>query len=212
MGGRAANSALTPALSPRERENRRPLLGESKTLGRAGVSALNRRAHGASNSDVRPKRDAGYLFPLPAGDSGSAQRQGEGEGGLQLSGTRHIEWRGALFPFAYRPFASALAFRALPSPSPRPSPLGRGGSIAASGDVFNSGRTVAEYPLICRILKASKNQRPTERTCGLRAKGKARGTLSGTPSPCSECAVASSPWATRRAESAASETPAGSAR
>jgi hypothetical protein len=50
---------LTPALSPGERENRPPLRGESNALGRAGVSALNRGARGASGSDARLKQDAG---------------------------------------------------------------------------------------------------------------------------------------------------------
>ncbi len=44
---------LTPALSLGERENRPPLRGESNALGRAGVSALNRGAHGASENDAR---------------------------------------------------------------------------------------------------------------------------------------------------------------
>src|SRR6266849_5419093 len=35
-------TALTPALSPRERENRPPRSGESNALGSAGVSALDR--------------------------------------------------------------------------------------------------------------------------------------------------------------------------
>src|SRR6266571_8357177 len=64
---------LTPALSLGERENRPPLSGESNALGRAGVSALNRGAHGASGSEVRLKKDAGCWFPLPR------ERQGEGE-------------------------------------------------------------------------------------------------------------------------------------
>src|SRR6266704_4685454 len=65
---------LTPALSLGERENRPPLGSESNPLGRAGVSALNRRANGASGSDIRTKNDAACLFPLPAGEG-----QGEGE-------------------------------------------------------------------------------------------------------------------------------------
>jgi hypothetical protein len=65
---------LTPALSPRERENRLPLSGESNALGRAGMTALNHGVYGASGSDVRPKKEAGCQFPLPAGEG-----QGEGE-------------------------------------------------------------------------------------------------------------------------------------
>ena len=65
---------LTPALSLGERENRPPLRGESNALDRAAVSTLNRGAHGASASDLRLKKDAGGLFPLPAGEG-----QGEGE-------------------------------------------------------------------------------------------------------------------------------------
>src|SRR5438552_3316928 len=61
-------------LSLGERENRPPLLGESNALGRADVSALNRRAHGASGSDARLETDAGCPFPLPVGEG-----QGEGE-------------------------------------------------------------------------------------------------------------------------------------
>ena len=80
--GRAVASALVfraslpphPALSLGERENRPPLRGESNALGRAGVSAFNRGAHGASGSDVQPQKDAGCPFPLPAGEG-----QGEGE-------------------------------------------------------------------------------------------------------------------------------------
>jgi hypothetical protein len=80
--GRAVASALVfraflpphPALSLGERENHPPLRGESNAVGRAGVSALNRGAHGANRSDVRPKKDAGRQFPLPAGEG-----QGEGE-------------------------------------------------------------------------------------------------------------------------------------
>ncbi len=66
--------ALTPALSLGERENWMPLYGESIALGPAGVSALNRGANGSSESNDRPKKDAGCLFPLPAGEG-----QGEGE-------------------------------------------------------------------------------------------------------------------------------------
>ena len=44
---------LTPALSLGERENRPPLRGGSNALGRAGVSGLNRRAHGATENDAR---------------------------------------------------------------------------------------------------------------------------------------------------------------
>src|SRR6266704_6583519 len=51
-----------------------PLYGESIALGPAGVSALNRGANGSSESNDRPKKDAGCLFPLPAGEG-----QGEGE-------------------------------------------------------------------------------------------------------------------------------------
>ncbi len=65
---------LTPALSLGERENRPPLSGEPNALDRAGISALNCAAHGASGSDVHPKKDAGCKFPLPAGEG-----QGEGE-------------------------------------------------------------------------------------------------------------------------------------
>ncbi len=54
---------LTPALSLVERENRPPLRGESNALGRVGVSALNRGAHAASESDARLKQDAGCSFP-----------------------------------------------------------------------------------------------------------------------------------------------------
>jgi len=92
------SSALTPALSPRERENRSPFGGDSITHGRSRVSALNRGAHGASGSDVRLKKDARGQFPLPVGEG-----QGEGEGSLQLSGTRRFALRGTLFPFVYRP-------------------------------------------------------------------------------------------------------------
>src|SRR6266849_8408212 len=80
--GREVASALVfqalvpphPALSLGERENRPPLRGESNALRRAGVSAWNRRAHGASGSDARLEKDAGCPFPLPAGEG-----QGEGE-------------------------------------------------------------------------------------------------------------------------------------
>ncbi len=92
------SSALTPAFSPRERENRSPFGGESITHGRSRVSALNRGAHGASGSDVRLTKDARGQFPLPVGEG-----QGEGEGSLQLSGTRRFALRGTLFPFVYRP-------------------------------------------------------------------------------------------------------------
>jgi hypothetical protein len=128
--GRALASALVfraflpphPALSLGERENRRPVRGESNALGRAGVSALNRAAHVASGSDVQPKKDAPRQFPLPAGEG-----KGEGEGGLQLSGTRRLAWRGALFSFAqssrlHRQFASALVCGALLPPHPGPLP------------------------------------------------------------------------------------------
>src|SRR5437899_12396571 len=49
----ARHFPLTPALSLGERENRPPLRGESNAPGRAGVSALNRRAHGASENDAQ---------------------------------------------------------------------------------------------------------------------------------------------------------------
>jgi hypothetical protein len=62
-----------PGPLPQERENHPPCRGESNTVDRAGVSGLNREAHGASKSDVRPKKDARFQFPLPAGE-------GEGEG------------------------------------------------------------------------------------------------------------------------------------
>src|SRR5713226_10570436 len=77
MGGYLFQNMLADqlrCLSLGERENRPPLSGESNALGRAGISALNRAAHGASRSDVRPKKDAGCQFPLPAGEG-----QGEGE-------------------------------------------------------------------------------------------------------------------------------------
>ncbi len=66
---------LTPALSLGERGNRPQLRGESSARARAGVSALNRGAHGASGSDARPNKDAGCWSPLPGGEG-----QGEGEG------------------------------------------------------------------------------------------------------------------------------------
>jgi len=76
--GRAVGSAVVfrallpphPALSLGERENRAPHSRESSALGRAAVSALNRRAHGASGSDNRLKKDAVGLFPLPWGGPG----------------------------------------------------------------------------------------------------------------------------------------------
>ena len=46
----AIHSLAFPSL--RESENRPPLRGESNAMGRAGVAALNRGAHGASESDV----------------------------------------------------------------------------------------------------------------------------------------------------------------
>jgi hypothetical protein len=49
----AIHSVAFPSL--RESENRPPLNGESNALGRAGVSALNRGAHGASEKDARIK-------------------------------------------------------------------------------------------------------------------------------------------------------------
>jgi hypothetical protein len=119
--------AFIPALSFEERENRSPLSDESTARGRAGVSAFNRGALGASGNDFRPTQDAGCLFPLPwrEGESSAAispipsassrrspgavfplpagEGQGEGEGGLQPSGTRRFARSGALFPFAPRP-------------------------------------------------------------------------------------------------------------
>ncbi len=92
------SSALTPALSPRERENRSPFGGESITHGRSRVSVSNRGARGASGSDDRLTKGARGQFPLPVGEG-----QGEGEGGLQLSGTRVFASRGTLFPFVDRP-------------------------------------------------------------------------------------------------------------
>ena len=63
-----------PGPLPKERENRLPMSGESNALGRARAWALNRGAHGVSESEVGLKKDAGYLFPLPAGEG-----KGEGE-------------------------------------------------------------------------------------------------------------------------------------
>src|SRR6266446_8105378 len=59
-------------------------------------------------------------FPLPAG-------QGEGESGLQWSGTWRFAWRGALFSFAqnsrgHRQFASARVCGAFLPPHPSPLP------------------------------------------------------------------------------------------
>jgi hypothetical protein len=53
--------------------------------------------------------------------------KGDGEGGLQLSGTQRIAWRGALFSFAqnsqlHRQFANALVCGALLPPHPGPLP------------------------------------------------------------------------------------------
>src|SRR6266478_7698778 len=84
--GRGVASALVfraflpphPALSLGERENRPPLRGESNAQGRAGVSALNRGAHGATGSDARLNKDAGCPFPLPPGEG---QGEGERDGG-----------------------------------------------------------------------------------------------------------------------------------
>src|SRR6266581_8858089 len=92
---------LTPSL-PEERENRTPRFQPS------GAPRLV------------AARDA--LFPLPAGEG-----QGEGEGGLQLSATRRLAWRGALFSLAqnsqlHRQFASALVCGAFLPPHPGPLP------------------------------------------------------------------------------------------
>src|SRR6266446_10050666 len=61
-------------------------------------------------------------FPLPAGEG-----QGEGESGLQWSGTWRFAWRGALFSFAqnsrgHRQFASARVCGAFLPPHPSPLP------------------------------------------------------------------------------------------
>jgi len=69
-------------------------------------------------------------FPLPAGGSGSAQRQGEGDGGWQLSGTWRFAWDGVLFSFAqsgrlHRQFAGALVCGAFLPPHPGPLPEAR---------------------------------------------------------------------------------------
>src|SRR5712664_3815611 len=69
-----SSKSQTPALSLGEREDRALLSGESKPLGRVGVSALNREAHDASGSDARLKQDAGCWFPLRGGEG-----KGEGE-------------------------------------------------------------------------------------------------------------------------------------
>ncbi len=54
-------------------ENRPPLRGESNAAGRAGVSALNRRAHGASENDARLEK------PQDARSLSLREGQGEGE-------------------------------------------------------------------------------------------------------------------------------------
>src|SRR6266851_6185055 len=125
-----------PALSLGERENRSPLSGESNALGRAGVSALNRGAHGASGSDDRLNKDAGCQFPLPEGEG-----KGEGERGAAnqngrtnyASSTRpaprlrvdnHIERRACRWSKGARSQAHWCFARSFPLTPP--SPLGRG--------------------------------------------------------------------------------------
>src|SRR5713101_2309326 len=145
---------LTPALSLVERENRPPLRGESNALGRAGVSALNRRAHGASENDARLEKPQDARSPSPrrgrtvrcafanSERPDSSQRglrcslslregQGEGEGGLQLPGVRRFGSRGPLLSFAqcnrlHRQFAAALGCGGFLPPHPGPLPLGGG--------------------------------------------------------------------------------------
>src|SRR5712691_8317270 len=53
---------LTPALSLGEGENRPPLRGESNSLSRAGVSALNRGAHGACVAEFIGSWQAHWCF------------------------------------------------------------------------------------------------------------------------------------------------------
>src|SRR6266436_2329268 len=63
-----------------------------------------------------------WVIESPAGEG-----QGEGEGGLQLPGTRRFAWHVALFSFAgssrlHRQFASALVCGSFLPPHPSPLP------------------------------------------------------------------------------------------
>ena len=104
-------------------------------------------------------------FPLPAGEG-----QGEGESGLQLSGTWGFAWRGALFCFAQssgvdRQFADTLVCGAFLPPHPRPLPEERENRtmrcrqsgaprlFAARDTVFPEGRvreSGAKYEIVFR--------------------------------------------------------------
>src|SRR6266699_1914014 len=92
---------LTPALSLGERENRPPLRGESNSLSRAGVSVLNRGAHGACVAEFIGSWQAHWCFergfPLTQALS-LGERENRPPRFWQSRTPRLVAARGAVFP------------------------------------------------------------------------------------------------------------------
>jgi len=64
----------------------------------AGACALGQDVGADVGGGAGIFRSQACVLPLPGGEG-----RGEGEGGLQLSGTRRFAWHGALFSFAHKP-------------------------------------------------------------------------------------------------------------
>ena len=81
-------SALTPALSPEERENRSPRFDESGVTGCRAVLAANGREADEASGTLECSKEVRWPFPLLGGEG-----QGEGERSSDFPARRCFEFR-----------------------------------------------------------------------------------------------------------------------